>query len=74
MWLTTTTLNQKIFTADEWKLVSLLTEVLQPFYIVTQQCGKNKALFLSVIPHAKALKRFFNYKANNTSSESSLKS
>ena len=49
---------ENILTADEWKLVSLLIEVLKPFYIVMQQCSKNNALLLSVIPHATALKRF----------------
>ena len=47
-----------ILTADEWKLVSILIEVLESFYIVTQQCSKNNALILSVIPHAIALKKF----------------
>ena len=46
---------ENILTADKWKLVSLLIEVLEPFYVVTQQCSKNNALLLSVIPHAAAL-------------------
>ena len=70
MWLSTTSLNRKYLTADEWKQVSLLIEVLEPFYIVMQQCSKNNALLLSVIPYATALKMFFNYIANSTSSES----
>ena len=64
--------SEHILTADEWTLVSLLIEVLEPFYIVTQQCSKNNALLLSVIPHATALKMFFNHKANSTSTESSF--
>ena len=63
---------ENILTADEWKLFSLLIEVLEPFYLVTQQCSKNNALLLKVIPHATALKRFFNLKANSTSIESSF--
>ena len=63
---------QNILTADEWKLVSLLIELLEPFYIVTQQCSKNNALLSSVIPHAAVLKKFYNHKANITSSESSF--
>jgi len=51
---------------------SLLTKLLEPFYIVTQQCCKNNALLSSVIPHAAALKRVFNHKANSTSSKSSF--
>ena len=52
---------QNILTADEWKLVSLLIELLKPFYIVTQQCSKNNALLSSVIPHAAVLKKFYNH-------------
>ena len=47
-----------ILTADEWKLVSLLNELLERFYIVTQQCSKNNALLSSVIPHAAVQKTF----------------
>ena len=32
---------KSILTADELKLVGLLIELLEPFYIVTQQCSKN---------------------------------
>ena len=63
---------ENILTADEWKLVSLLIELLEPFYIVTQQCSKNNALLPSVIPYKVVLKRFFNHKANNSLSESSF--
>ena len=56
---------ENVLTADEWKLVSLLNELLEPFYIVTQKCSKNNALLSSVIPHAAVLKKFFNHKANN---------
>ena len=28
---------ENILTADEWKLVSVFNELLEPFYIVTQQ-------------------------------------
>ena len=59
---------KNILTADKWKLISLLIELLEPFNIVTQQCRKSNALLSSVIPHAKALKRFFNHKANSTTS------
>ena len=62
---------ENILTADEWKLVSLLNELLEPFYIVTQQCSKNNALLSSVIPHAAVLKKFFNYKANSPPVQSS---
>ena len=31
---------KNIHTADELKLVSLLIELLEPFYVVTQQCSK----------------------------------
>ena len=63
---------ENILTADEWKLVSLLIELLKPFYIVTQQCSKNNALLSSVIRRAAALKRFFNHKTNSNLSESSF--
>ena len=63
---------KNILIAGEWKLVSLLNELLETIYIVTQQFSKNNALLLSIIPHATALKRFFNHKANSTSSESSF--
>ena len=63
---------QNILTADEWKLVSLLIELLEPFYIVTQQCSKTNALLSSLITHAAVLKKFYNHKANITSSESSF--
>ena len=56
---------ENVLTADEWKLVSLLNELLEPFYIVTQKCSKNNALLSSVIPHAAVLKKFFNHKANS---------
>ena len=49
---------KNILTADKWKLVSLLNELLEPFYIVTQQCSKNNALLSSVIPHAAVQKIF----------------
>ena len=52
---------ENILIADEWKLVSLLIELLEPFYIVTQQCSKNNALLSSVIRHAAALKRYLNH-------------
>ena len=63
---------ENILTADEWKLVSLLIELLKPFYIVTQQCSKNNALLSSVIRRAAALKRYFNHKTNSNLSESSF--
>ena len=56
---------QNIFTADEWKLVSLLNELLEPFYIVRQKCSKNSALQSSVILYAAATNFFFNNKAKN---------
>ena len=46
---------EHILTADEWKLSSILNELLEPFYIVTQQCSKNNALLSSVNPHAEVL-------------------
>ena len=49
---------ENILTADEWKLVSLLNELLKPFYIVTQQCSKNNTLLSSVILHKAVLKKF----------------
>ena len=63
---------ENILTADEWKLVGLLIELLKPFYIVTQQCSNNNALLSSVIRRAAALKRFFNHKTNRNLSESSF--
>ena len=63
---------QNILTADEWKLISLLIELLKLFYIVTQQCSKNNALLSSVIRRAAALKRYFNHKTNSNLSESSF--
>ena len=51
---------------------SLLVELLEPFYIVIQQCYKNNALLSSVNPHATALKKFFNHKTNSNSSKSSF--
>ena len=49
---------ENIFTADEWKLVSLLNELLETLNIITQQCSKNNLLLSSVIPHAAELKKF----------------
>ena len=74
MWLTTKTnfKPENILTADEWKLVSLLIKLLEPFFIVTQQCSKINALLLSVIRHAAAIKRYFNHKTNSNSSKSSF--
>ena len=46
-------------TADEWKLTNLYNELLEPIYIVTQQCSENNAMLSSVIPHAAVLKNFF---------------
>ena len=63
---------KNILTADEWKLVSLLIELLEPFYIVTQQRSKNNALLSTVIPHAAVFKKFYNHKENITSSESNF--
>ena len=63
---------ENILTADEWKLVCLFIKLLEPFYIVTQQCSKNNALLSSVIRRAAALKRFFNHKTNSNLSESSF--
>ena len=63
---------ENILKADEWKLVCLIIKLLEPLYIVTQQCSKINALFLSVIRHAAPLKRFFNHKTNSNSSESSF--
>ena len=63
---------ENILTAGEWKLVCLLVKLLEPFYIVKQQCSKNKTLLFSVIRHAAALKRLFNHKTNSNSSESSF--
>ena len=45
---------ENILSADVWKLVSLLIELLEPFYVVTQQRIKNNALLSNVIPHAAA--------------------
>ena len=59
-----------ILTADEWKLISNLNELLEPFYVVTQQCSRNNALLSSVIPHAPVLKKFFYHKANNPPGQS----
>ena len=58
---------KNILTADEWKLVSLLIELLEPFCIVTLHCSKNNALLSSVFPYAAVLKKFFNHKANSPS-------
>ena len=55
---------ENILTAHEWKLVSFLIELLEPFYIVTQQCSKKQSIAINAIPHATALKKFFNHKAN----------
>ena len=49
---------KNVITADKWKLVSLFIELLEPFYILTQQCSKNSELLSSAFPHAAALKRF----------------
>ena len=54
-----------ILTADEWKLVSLFNEHLEPFYIVTKQFNKIYTLLSSVTPHAKVLKKFFGGKSNS---------
>ena len=58
-------------TADEWKFVSLQKELLEPFYIVTQKCSKNKALLSSVIPRAAVLKKIFNHKGYSPPGQSS---
>ena len=50
--------TENIVTADEWKLVCLLNELLEPFYKVTQQCSKNNALLSSIISHAAVIKKF----------------
>ena len=63
---------ENILTADELKLLSLLIELLKPFYIVTQQCSKKNALLSSVVRRAAALKRFFYHKTNSNLSESSF--
>ena len=47
-----------ILKENEWKLVSLLNELLEHFYTVTQQCGKNNALLSSLIPYAVVLNFF----------------
>ena len=52
---------ENILTADEWKLVSLLYELLEPFYIITQKCSKNNSL----ISHAAVLKKFLKNKVNS---------
>ena len=61
---------ENILTADKWKVVSLLIELLKPIYIVTRQCSKNNASLSSVIRRAAALKRFFYRKTNSNLIES----
>ena len=70
--MTITAKQSCIYIKSSLLSLSHLIELLEPFYIVTQQCCKNNALLSSVNPHAAALKRFFNYKTNSTSSESSF--
>ena len=62
---------ENILTADEWKLVSLLNELLEPFYTVTQKCSESKTLLSSVIPHAAVLKKKFYHKAHSPPGQSS---
>ena len=52
-------------------IVSLLNELLEPFYIVTQQCSKNNALLSSVISHAAVLKQSLKHKAYGPQGQSS---
>ena len=40
---------ENILTADEWKRVSLLNELLEAFNIATQKCSKTKALLSRAI-------------------------
>ena len=49
---------ENIFTADEWKLVSLLNELLEPVYIVKQQCSK-KCIFVKCNPACSSTKNVF---------------
>ena len=60
-----------ILTADEWELICLFNKLLEPFYIVTQQCSKNNSLLSSVIPHAAVLESFLNHKVNSQPGHSS---
>ena len=62
---------ENILTADEWKFISLFNELLEPFYIVTQQGSKNNALLSSAILHAAVLKKWFNHKAFSPPGQSS---
>ena len=50
---------ENILTADEWKLVSLLIEILEPFYIVTQQCSKKKRIVIKCNPACSSIKKVF---------------
>ena len=63
--------NENILTADEWKLVSFVNYLLDPFCKVTLPCSKNNSLLSSVIPHAAIIKMFFHYKANSPPGQSS---
>ena len=56
-----------ILTADEWKLVSLLNELLEPLYTVWQKCIKNNAIRVAVKcnPTCSSTKKNFNHKVNS---------
>ena len=59
-----------ITTVDEWQLVRHIIVLLEPIYIVTQQCSKTNTLLSSVNPHAQALKNIFNIYANSPKNSS----
>lgn len=46
-------------------IVSHIIELLQLFYILTQQCSRNNTLLSNVFPNAEILKKFFSNKANS---------
>ena len=60
---------ENILTTDEWKLVSLLIELLKPFYIVTQQCSKKQRIAIKCNPACGST--FFYHKAYSPLGQSS---
>ena len=65
---------ENILSADVWKLVNFLIELLEPFYVVTQPCSKKKLITIKCNLSRSSIKNVFwlNHKANSTPSESSF--
>ena len=54
---------KNILKGEEWKFVSLLTKLLESFYIVTQQSSKNQRIAVKCNPTCSSTKKGFYHKA-----------